>query len=560
MWVRIKPRLRTLGQPRWLERWTALTLLVAAALVVLTASRSQGLARDEAYYMRAGELYVTYWEKALLRIASGGIAAAFADPFIETYFAYNAEHPALMKTLGGISWRLLHRCTCPEQAGRLAARQARHPTLGWLDGITAFRLPAALLFGALVAFVYLFALRLAGGLAGFVAAGLTLGCPPIFFHAQLLCFDAPVAAFWVGTVYFYQRSLFDPRAAKWAGLLFGLGFATKFNLGFLPMVLVPHWAFLWARERRRPPVRAFVHMAIQGTAIFLLHWPHLWHQPVERLTRYVTFHLEHWHYNFEFLGVNYNNPPYPIYFSVVSTLLVAPVVMLGLAGIGFSAPPAQRPGAPRLLIGLGAAVPLVILMLPGAPIFGGVKHFLATLPMLAVAAGSGAALIHGASAGLLPSAASATLIGVLAVTPAVLETQRSHPYGLSFYNALAGGFRGGAALGMNRQFWATAARAVLPFLNQLPEGTRVYLHDINHDAYRIYVREGMLSAGVLDSGMEEAGIRASSVAIVIHERHFNRYEFMIWEAYGTTRPVRVIAAEGVPLITIYQRPEPSGRP
>lgn len=535
------------------DRLVAACLGLAAASVVLAASRNQGITRDEAYYMRAGELYVTYLEEAALRIGRGDVGGAFSDALIERYYGYNPEHPALVKTLGGISWRLLHRCHCAEQAGLHPVPPKRHPTLGLVDELTAFRLPAALLAGLLASFAYLFALALAGGVAGFVAAALAILSPQLFYHAQLLCFDAPVTTFWVGTTYFYYRSLFDPRAAKWAGILFGLGFATKFNLGFLPLVLLPHWGFLWYRTRRRPPMRAFVHMAVTGTVIFFAHWPHLWHDTVKRVAWYVSFHLRHWHYNFEFLGRNYNDPPYPIYFSIVSTLFTVPVTTLALAAIGLSAPAREQRAAPRLLVGLATFLPLAVLMLPSAPIFGGVKHFLAAFPMLAVAAGVGAALIADALKASLPSLAAVTLTGALAVTAPALETHRSHPYGLSFYNALAGGYRGGAELGMNRQFWAGSTRALLPFMNQLPDGTRVYFHDMNPDMIALYRRAGLLKRGIVDAGMEEPAIRSSDYAIVIHEKHFNRYEHMIWEAYQTTRPVRVLTVEGVPLVTVYQR-------
>jgi hypothetical protein len=540
---------------RWRDRLAALLLGLAAAAIVLSASRSQGVTRDEAVYMRAGELYVTYLEEAALKVLRGDARTAFSDPFIEKYWAFNSEHPPLVKVLGGISWRLFHRCHCPEQAGLHPAQVAprRHPTLGIFDEITAFRFPAALLCGLLVTFAYLFGLRIAGGVAAFVAAGLTLLSPPFFFHAQLLCFDAPVATFWVGATYFYWRSLFVPARGKWAALLMGLGFATKFNLGFIPVALVPHWLYLYYRMRRRPPMTAFLWAVVLVPAILLVTWPHLWHDAWARFETYKRFHLEHYHYNLEFLGRNYNDPPYPPYFSAVSFLLTAPLCALGLAGIGLSATPPESRGAPRLLLALGVLVPLSVLLLPGAPIFGGVKHFLASYPILAVAAGAGAALIADALRSSLPSSAAATIVGVLAIAPAALETQRSHPYGLSFYNELAGGFRGGADLGMNRQFWGGSVRALLPYFNSLPDGTKIYFHDVHPDALAMYYRTGLLKRTILDAGFEEPAIRRADYAIVIHEKHFNKYEYMIWEAFGTARPVRVLAVEGVPLVTVYQR-------
>jgi hypothetical protein len=42
--------------------------------------------------------------------------------------------------------------------------------------------------------------------------------------------------------------------------------------------------------------------------------------------------------------------------------------------------------------------------------------------------------------------------------------------------------------------------------------------------------------------------------MVIHEKHFNKYEYWIWDFYGTTRPDLVLTDEDVPIVTVYRRP------
>ena len=49
-------------------------------------------------------------------------------------------------------------------------------------------------------------------------------------------------------------------------------------------------------------------------------------------------------------------------------------------------------------------------------------------------------------------------------------------------------------------------------------------------------------------------MRASDLALVIHEKHFNKYEYWIWDAFGTTQPSYVVTHEGVPVVTLYDRP------
>ena len=58
--------------------------------------------------MKAGERYTQYYLDAL----EGRLQRPLSDESIWRYWAYNIEHPPLMKTLYGVSWRVLHRCTC----------------------------------------------------------------------------------------------------------------------------------------------------------------------------------------------------------------------------------------------------------------------------------------------------------------------------------------------------------------------------------------------------------------------------------------------------------------
>jgi hypothetical protein len=135
-----------------------------------------------------------------------------------------------------------------------------------------------------------------------------------------------------------------------------------------------------------------------------------------------------------------------------------------------------------------------------------------------------------------------------------VETHRSHPDGLGHYNLLAGGFAGGASLGMNRQFWGYSVLPMLPDLNRrVPENRRLYLHDTLSDAISMYKRDGRLSLEVGDSGPGEEGIKRSELGILFYEKHWAKYEAWFWQYYGTTRPVAVRAREGVPMVTLYER-------
>ena len=548
------------------DRWIGLALGLAATVILAAAGNREGFTRDEGYYFDAAELYVG-WYGELFEHPSSALTQASVD----RWFGYNHEHPALMKTLYGISWRLFHKCKCTHQPGRHSVGYDRpHRTLPILSEAQAMRLPANAFGGWMVALCWLFGVRAWSRRAGAVAAVLSLAATRIFFNAELACFDAPMATTWLATVYFYYAAL-DGKSRAWpAGVALGLAVATKHNGFFLPFVLGAHWlaaaALAWRRKERLPTLRPFFWMAGRAPLIELAHWPWMWFHTVARFREYFGFHLHHVYYNMEYLGTNYNKPPFPVSFAFVMTLLTAPVTTLALALGGASALGArfargQRARElPGLLVGLNVFAPIAIIAFTGAPIFGATKHWLPSIPFLALLAGFGLdRLATAAGEALALDSRRKTILGVAAVAlacaPACAETFRSHPYALTHYNLLAGGPPGGASLGMNRQFWGYSTRGLLPWIDaHARPGAPIYWHDTNQPILNMNVREGLMRADLGNTGLEEPGVKASDIAMVIHEKHFNKYEYWIWDFYGTTRPSVVLDDEGVPIVTLYERP------
>jgi hypothetical protein len=593
---------RRLGR-RGIDRLIAALLAVLAVGWLLAVEGNQGIGRDEAQYMRAGERYWGWFEELADNLAHGQPGRSFSRAGIDRYWSDNApDHPVVMKVLYGLSWRAFHRCHCtgPTRGLHPIPVRGRHITLPlFARESTAFRFPAILMSAALVVLVFAFARRWLGRAPAAAAAVLTLAQPHLFFHAQIACFDVPIAVMAFAVAFAYWKSLRDPRWGVATGVVFGIALGVKHNAWLMPFFLVAH--YLWMRRgdwraRRLPRVPlAFVSMLVLGPILFFLHWPWLWTAPVARARSYVLRHLEHEHYNFEYLGRNFNNPPTTTgrkwlraTAPFVETGLTVPVTTLALAAVGASvlarrrrgqpvqpdgeseAPSAEhpswlRPGAdvdraPGAFVLLQTLGPLAVLAVPSTPVFGGVKHFLAAMPYIALSAGIGLSALGRVLGPALSGAgdrvrrAAPLALAGLVCLPAVVETQRSHPDGLGHYNLLAGGFAGGASLGMNRQFWGYAVLPMLPDLNaRVPDNRAMYWHDVLSDAISMYKRDGRLSLGVGDTGFGEDGIRRSQLGILFYEKHWAKYEAWFWESYGTTRPVFVRAREGVPMVTLYAR-------
>jgi hypothetical protein len=539
--------------------------IFAVMLVVLSwAGRTQGNVRDEGYYFDAAEQYYGWYGELGDNLLAGHPLKSFARSNIDRWFGYNHEHPALMKTLFGFSWRIFHKCKCPRQGGRHPVGYSKpHRTLSLLDEESAMRLPTDILVALMAAVLYLWGAAAFSRLGGVVAAVLGVMAPRLFFDAQMATFDAPIAALWVIVVYAYWRALSDKRWGWRTGVLFGLALATKHNAFFIPFVLGAHFAWVAFRQRRFPENwTVFLWMGAVGLPVYLACWPWLWFSTVPRFREYVAFHVHHVYYNMEYLGHNYNKPPFPLSFPYVMTLFTLPVttLILALGGVVALARKYRRDEEPRLgtgvLIGLNALFPMAIITVTRAPIFGATKHWHAAIPFLALLAAAAISELQKSLASGPWGRRWAVILAVSACAPAVAETWRSHPLGLTHYNLLAGGPAGGADLGMNRQFWGYATRGLLPWINEHAAAhAPIYWHDTNQAQLNMYVRTGILRDDVWNTGLEEPGVKASNIAMVIHEKHFNKYEYWIWDFYGTARPSVVLDDEGVPVVTLYERPK-----
>ncbi len=543
----------------WLDRPRLIGWVLALVTVLCVTVNQQdvGIARDEVVYMGSGSKYARWWLGLVTfehGVSAKSITQTFGGPGATDN---NREHPPLIKTAMGLSHRLLH------------------DKLGIFDELTAYRFPGALLAGVLVLLVYLMTLAVWGAREALLAALCMLLMPRALFHAGLACFDAPIMTMWFATVYAYWRCL-DGRKWPWqVGVLFGLALATKHNAFLLPFALGIHLAVVGFRAGRWRGLvlhrwRVIVSLAVLGPLTLVAVWPWLWLSPVGHIQKWLEFHMTHVHYNFEYLGHNWNAPRFPWHVALVTTLFTVPIGTLAAAvtGVGVwlarcrrgEAGDADR--APALLLALSAAASLGPFFVGTTPIFGAEKHWMPALPTLCIAAGVGGVWAARLAAGYLAAfkslageraqrATIAAVLGSIALAAAT-ETVAAQPYALSWYNALAGGAPGGADLGMNRQFWGVSARGVLSFLELSPPG-RVYSHDAS-PAWGWYMRLGDLPRSYPDAGHEAAGIAASQYAIVVHEQHFNRHDYMIWKSYGTVQPVFVLRTAGVPIVSVYKRP------
>lgn len=559
-------------RPGLRDHLTGAALALAYAAILLATAADLGLSRDEGFYVDAANAYGRW-----LGHLADDPSAALQRGAIDRAFAVNHEHPALPKLLFGLAHLVdarLHLFTHPSHAYR---------SIGMLC--------AALL----VWLIYVFGTRLYGRRAGLFAALAYALLPRPFYHSHLCAFDVPIVLAMTATTYAYFRSFTERRWAWWTGVLFGLALSTKHNSWFLPAIFLVHFAFVSVMERRRrragaAPVidlspRWLLAMATLGPLVFVGLWPWLWHDTLARINSYASFHTHHDYYNMAYFGVNYFWPPFPMSYVWVMTLYTVPTttLLLGVAGIATEARVfvarvrdafgAATPGAASdaatpplateasLLVFGSFLAPLVVMSLPSTPIFGGTKHWFSAYPFLALFAGVGfsraldlyTTVLRPRGAGGSGRGAPwlAPVTGALLLAPAAVETAHAHPFALSHYGFAAGFVPGAADRGMNRQFWGYTTGSLAGFFARtLPHGGRVYVCDTTTGAFSMLARDGFMPSNILPT----LDIASADYALVHHEHHFAEVDHQIWSTWGTTRPVHVLAYDGVPIISVYANP------
>lgn len=542
------------------DRLIALLLAVGTFLALALTEQAIGFTRDEGYYFRAGRDYAAWFVDLWQALVRGEPLAAFSDEAIVRRWGYNHEHPVFAKTLFGLSHLLFTE------------------KLGWLREAAGFRLPAWILSGWLSALLYLLGARTVsrrGGVFAVLAFWLT---PRTFFHGHLSCFDMPVAWAFMLVVYCYWRSLGGSRLwTVLTGVAYGVALANKHNAWFLPGVLAIHFAIAEAprllREGGRAALlrglRPFAAIAVIGPVLFYLHWPYLWHAPVERFLWYANFHTAHINYPWRYFGSLLVDAPFPWFYAFGLTAVTVPLSILVLMATGavhelvrfvatWIAPSLQRRVSPMdsdslLLLG-NAFASLTVFSLPNIPIFGGVKHWLPAMPFLALFAARAmervVEVVQARSPRPLQLATFPALSG-LVLLPALIGLAHNHPYGTSYYNELAGGHPGGATLGMHRQYWSNNVTGVLDWLNEnAPPNARVFLHEVNYDSFLAYRANGMLRKDIRYAH----GPQDSVIAAYQYMPEFRDVEMQIWQHYGTQTPVFGLYLDETPQVVVYRRP------
>jgi 4-amino-4-deoxy-L-arabinose transferase-like glycosyltransferase len=592
-----------------LDRRIGWALFALGFIALLATEQPVGFVRDESVYFHAAENHAR-WFQLLLSSPS----RAVTDDAIVRAFDFNHEHPALLKNLFGLSYLVLHEkvgllrpaaafrvpafafaalllpliyALTRRQFGRLAGVFAAVsfflvPRQFFHAHLSCFDVPVATMWTLVVYAFFRAQTEPRWWLYTGLAFGLAIATKHnAFFLPVVLAPFSLVRGFRASKghpmareLFWWVNGVFLCAAALFATMAVTLG-PQRVQVG--PGVLNPQVAIVlsaavaagaltWQLRRQHEgtfrAMAPLVAMAALGPVVFYVHWPYLWHYPVERTAWYLNFHLTHNHYAWFYLGELLREPPFPLSYVVVKTALTVPTSLFVPMALGFGwglwRVWKRKATLLEVLVLVNAAASIAIISQPQVPHFGGVKHWFPSMPFLAVLAGGvlarGAWGLAGWLAPVWKGVDERRVFGALATAcalPALIATARIYEFGTSAYSELAGGIPGAASLGMQRQFWANNLTGVLPWLNaNARPGERIYLHENHGGQVRDYQRNGLLRSDLVFVG---SPAEADLVAYQYHQE-FREHEFMTWQAFGTTRPVYGLYLDETPQVVIYRRP------
>ena len=524
-------------------------LMTIYGLTLWLTAPSMGYTRDEGYYFKAAEQYMGWWYV----LFSNSFWKAFDDQEILKHLSYNTEHPPLVKFSIGWTYVFFHKF------------------LGICGPAQGFR--AAGMLWAVLSIWATFGLgrRLCNAWVGLMAAASLVVLPRYFFDAHLACFDVAITAMWTLSLWAFVESYLAPTDKQLnrcilSSIVFGLALATKLNAFFLPFVFVAIWLMTSPTsilpkliktpaggiQLQLPLIPMALWMpAIVGPVVFFAVWPYLWHQPWKRFTDYIVFHLTHEHYPISYFHELLTAPPFPMHFPFVMTLVTvpAPLLILGFLGLCYCLYLTVRKATVFSVAVVAATMlPICVIAMPNSPIFGGVKHWYNAMPTWSIAA---AFVLYKGFAVLprsWPKQYLQPALVLLFLLPGLLGISQTHPNGIGYYNAIAGGYVGAARLGMQRGFWGGLAFPIFDRIRDLPSGTSVFFNRTNFDSFNMYKRQELIPSHIHYANEVKYG----SAGIHFEQPEHGQAEADLW-SYISRKPVAGVYQDNVCLAQFYVR-------
>lgn len=507
----------------------AISVGILGAVLIPQLSRLYPFTYDELVYLNKTRTYDA-WLGGRLADEQGMPLGVFTRKGLSAAEALEDMHPGLAKLVGVIPHRLVRAALGIEGGARMT-------------GALFLALGACTLYWMIVG--------TAGRFWAVVAALGLASVPRVFGHAHFHALDVPVMSMSLlaaGAFYYSaHRNRWGP--ALVSGLLVGLAFGTKLTAA----ALLIHFA-LWLSFRRPPGwVKAVCGLAVAPVA-FLAVWPWLWPDLFGRIAHYVTFHSDHFVIGTTYLGTDYGDATTaPWHYPIVMLVLTLPFTWTLAALGGIAARALGRLPAPAGFLALGVVANVLLLALPGATRYGGMRLILSAYPFAV-----GFAVL--AAVGLLRGLQGRVevcmgLVALALLLPGLLGCVTSYPYCLSYYTPPLG-LRGAERIGMEVTYWGDAFGGAREFMSR-PENADARFYASNELATGVV--DALIAGGEIPPQHRMLGyfikdeIPADADFILV-DNHPPMWPEAVRRLTSTATPCMTVGLDGVPLLWIFEGP------
>ncbi len=428
-----------------------------------------------------------------------------------------------------------------------------YEVFGVLGDVESYHLYSILTAVLAIFLVYVFANHVWGRVVAIISSA-TLALYPIFFsESHFNIKDIPELAFFAGSIITFY---FWFKAGKLSyfiffTILFFLGLGTKFNILFVPLILIL-WLFL---IRKTPDFkkwftkRLFVYGSIfllANIVLLVLIWPYLWDSPVQRIIEVLRFYKD----------VGSVDPsiqtasPFLLPFGIdASSILLfftgMPIVTLIGFVFGLYQSFKDSKKAEVILVFLWFIIPLARVVRPGAAVFGSVRQFIELLPAVAIIAGFGINYLLKK----LPKYIN-TLVGIFYIFSMLVILVVYHPNENVYFNQLVGGIKGAVKIKLFdwQASYSNPYRQGVDWLNTHAEkdAKLAYLDGTMVAIPSIWLRND-IRFGSYFSAFDQKG---EYVISIVYPQPPQVFAYLYLERF--LRPVYEIKADGVTIAVIWK--------
>ncbi len=508
-------------------------ILFLYAFMLFYKAETVSITDDARYYMEAAKNYSSYFTEGYKGFRY------FDKNFIDRYWMFNNEHPSFAKLLMAGGYLFFHKL------------------LGVNPEFVTFRYGISIMALILLLFIFDFTRRVFSLKAAVFASLFFIFLPRTFFHARVATLDFTVGAASFIFVYSYYRAFTSKFWTVMTGITFGLALATKLNAPFMVVPVVIHYLIIKREDIfKKRSIKAlfprqFISMLIISMPLFFMIWPWMWHDTVNRMSNYISFHTKHYGILMYYLGEIYREPRPPFTAPLVMTLMTVPVMVLFFSAVlpFIYRKKDSSENSPLMLVTLAAlfsVFPVII-----SPVFySGVKLFQPLFPFLAIMAGLGLALTLEKAE--IKKREIKYGFAVLIFIPQIIGFISVSPNHLSYYNEISGGTKGALIHGMERHYYDLFYNDISTYFNEKCSKQRCDVCVMPNGGEYIY------PASILKKGKELtnnfryiSNCETADYLILTHEYRWESYPHLL-KQLKNEKAVYTKKEEEVPLFTIFK--------